>query len=329
MSDGRVLVVGATGHVGSQVAKLLLQQGRPVRAMVRRPEAKIHGATGNLEYVLGDLADPASLRRAMSDVDIVVSSANSIIPSGKTLSVKRINDSGYENLITVAEEAGVHQFVQSSVPKHALEATVPELAGKRLIEKRLLASSMATTIVRNPAFMDVWLVMTGARQAMGTDPHATTRRPYSFMRMWQSITGDLVTKRGVLLAPGGDQQGSVFIATRDVAQMMTGVVGHENAANRIIEAGGPEWITWAEVAELLAQKAGHSVRTVPMPAWLAGMGQTIMQPIMPSAANVLALVKFVATWQPRWNSAPIIKEFNLPQQLSVAEYIEQNWNHTW
>lgn len=325
MSDGRVLIVGATGHVGSQVAKLLLQKGCPVRVMVRREGTSIHGATGDLQYVLGDLSDPASLRRAVTDVDIIVSSANSIIPSGKTLSVKRINDSGYENLITAAEEAGVQQFVQSSVPKHPMEQTVPELAGKRLIEQRLQSSPIASTIIRNPAFMDVWLVMSGARQLIGPDPHATTRRPYNFMRVWQSITGDLVKKHGILLAPGGSQQGSVFISTRDAAQMMAGTVGHQNAFNRIIEAGGPEWITWAEVAELLAKKIDRNVRTLPIPAWFAGIGQSIVQPIMPFAANVLALVKFVAAWQPYWDSAPIVKEFNLPQQLTVAEYIELNW----
>lgn len=83
--------------------------------------------------------------------------------------------------------------------------------------------------------------------------------------------------------PGGSQQGSVFISTRDVAQMMAGTVGHQNALNRIIEAGGPEWITWAEVAELLAKKIDRNVRTLPIPAWFAGIGQSIVQPIMPFA----------------------------------------------
>ena len=326
MSHKRVLVVGATGHVGSQVTKILLSKGYSVRAMVRRVGASVDGAVGDIEYVLGDLADAESLRRAVKDMDFVVSSANSIIPSGTTLSVKQINSSGYDALITAAEDAGVHQFIQSSVPQHAMESTVPELAGKRLLEKRLQASSMAYTIVRNPAFMDVWLVMGGARQAMGADPHATTRRPYGFMKMWQSLTGDLVVNRGLLLAPGGKHQGSVFISTRDVAQMMAGMVGHPNAANRIIEAGGPEWITWAEIAELLSQKVGRKVRTIPMPTWFARMGQHIAQPIMPSAANVLALVKFVAGWQPHWNSQPIVEEFDLPKQISVSEYIDQNWN---
>ncbi len=294
--------------------------------MIRREGAKIHGAVGDLEYVLGDLADVASLRRAVTDVDFVVSSANSIIPSGKTLSVKRISDSGYEALIAAAEKAGVQQFVQSSVPKHPIESTVPELAGKRLIEQRLQSSSMASTIVRNPAFMDVWLVMAGARQAIGADPHATTRRPYSVMKMWQYMMGDLVVKHRLMIAPGGREQGSVFISTYDTAQMMASMVGHPNAVNRIIEAGGPEWITWAEIADLFAQKVGHSVKTISMPAWLASMGQNTIQPLMPSAANVLALVKFVATWQPRWDSQPIVEEFNLPKQTTVSDYIERNWN---
>lgn len=327
-SETRTLVLGATGHVGSQVVKALLKRGRPVRALVRKPHAKVHGAEGlgDLDYAVGDLADRESLRRALDGVDIVVSSANGIIPSGKTMSVKSINRDGHDALIKEAERAGVRQFVQSSVPTWEREHTVPELAGKRALEARLAASSIPATIVRNPAFMDVWLVMGGCRQLIGPDPHATTRRPYGFMRMWQAMTGNLVTRRGVLLAPGGGRHGAPFIATRDVAEILAGAVGRDDCLNRIIEAGGPEWVTWHEVAEKLSRKTGRKVRPVPMKAWFAATGQGAMRPIMPSAANVLALVKLVAAHQPRWEDPPIVEELGLPEQMTLDRYIEQNWN---
>ena len=151
MSEPRTLVVGATGHVGSQVVKSLLRRGRPVRALVRSQGRVIHGAggLGDLDYAVGDLSDRESLKRALDGVDIVVSSANSIIPSGRTLSVAKINDEGSDRLIAEAEQAGVRQFVQSSVPTWERESTVPELAGKRMVEQRLASSPIAHDRRRN------------------------------------------------------------------------------------------------------------------------------------------------------------------------------------
>lgn len=329
MTEHRILVAGATGQVGSQAVRILLDQGHFVRALVRRADAKVlglEGASGTLEYAVGSLEDRASLVRALDGIDTVVSSANGIIPSGKTMSIKAMAAGGYEDFISAAEEAGVRHWVQSSVPTWVKGDTVPELAGKRLIEQRLERSPIAATIVRNPAFMDVWLVMTGAKQATANHPHATTKRPFGFMKMWQGMVGNLVSKRRIMLAPGGKDHGSPFIATIDVAHMMAGMVGKQASYNRIIESGGPQWMTWGEVADLLSKTTGHKVRPVAMPVWFARMGQVMMQPIAPSAASILGLVRLVATHQPQWESQPIVDEFDLPKQTTVAEYLDQNWS---
>ena len=134
-----------------------------------------------------------------------------------------------------------------------------------------------------------------------------------------------MAQRGVLLAPGGADHGAPFITTTDVARIMAGAVSHPPDADRTIEADGPEWLTWAEVAERLSAQAGRKVRCVPMPGWFAAAGQTLMRPVVPSASNVLALVRFVATHQPHWEAPPIVAEFGLPPQVTVAEYLKTNW----
>ncbi|MEM0948219.1 MAG: NmrA family NAD(P)-binding protein [Pseudomonadota bacterium] len=322
----KILVAGATGQVGSQVVKALLRKGYAVRALMRRPDAIVHGAEGKIEYAIGSIEDIASLERALVGIETVISSANGIIPSGATMSTRAMHEKGYEGFIAAAERAGVRHWIQSSVPVHELEARVPELAGKRIIEKRLNASPIAATIFRNPAFMDVWLVMIGAVQAMGDDPHSTCARQFGFVKFWQRLTGNLVQKRGILLAPGGRDHGAPMISTRDVAEMMAATVGKQAAHNRTIEAGGPEWITWGQVADLMSKKAGRKVRAVTMPAWFAAIGQALTQPFFPAASNVLGLTRFVAAYQPRWDSAPIVEEFDLPPQLTVAEYLDRNWH---
>ncbi|USY22920.1 NAD(P)H-binding protein [Nocardiopsis exhalans] len=63
------LVVGATGNVGSQVVRRLLEEGRPVRALSRTPEAA--DLPSGAESVRGDLTDPASLDNALTGADAV------------------------------------------------------------------------------------------------------------------------------------------------------------------------------------------------------------------------------------------------------------------
>ncbi|WP_224816533.1 SDR family oxidoreductase [Hasllibacter sp. MH4015] len=322
----KVLVVGATGHVGSQAAQFAQEAGHTVRAMVRR-EGTTFDAPG-IEPVLGDLADRESLRRALHGIEVVVATANAIIPQGRTQSIPQMARDGYGALIEEAEAAGVRHFILASVPAHPLERAVPELAAKRTIEALLMRSRLAYTILRNPAFTDVWLVMAGAGQAAGRNPFATTGRSFGFVRLWQALTGNLVQRRGVMLAPGGAGHGAPFITTQDVARMLVGVIGKQKAFNRVIEAGGPEWLTWRDVADLLSRKTGRRVRIVAMPSWLAATAQLLVRPFSAPAGNVLGLVRFVATHQPRWDAPTMVEEFDLPPQVTVAQYLDTHWSET-
>ena len=59
-----VLVVGATGQVGSNVVRKLVQKGKKVRALVRQEGKTIHGLDEGVEYVVGDLSNRVSLEKS-------------------------------------------------------------------------------------------------------------------------------------------------------------------------------------------------------------------------------------------------------------------------
>lgn len=65
----RILVLGGTGLMGREVLGALARRGVPARALVRDP-ARL-GHPEGVEVVVGDLRDPASLRAAVHDVDVV------------------------------------------------------------------------------------------------------------------------------------------------------------------------------------------------------------------------------------------------------------------
>ena len=325
LRDKRFLVVGATGHVGSKITGRLAEKGCDVTAMVRRPGGKIEDPyNGVIKYVVADLSDEASIRRALVGIDVVISTANGIIPQKKGDHARSVNE-GAERLIRLCEEIGVERFVQSSVPSYPHEHRVPELRGKRLIEQRLEASSMQTIVVRNPAFMDVFLVMGGFGGGADHSHHATTKREYGFAKLYMRMIGGLVEKHGLMIAPGGAKHGTPTIATRDVAEMIVGAALYEGGDDLLIEAGGPQWLTWRQIADIIGEKTGRKIRIIPLPAWLARLNQVLATPFSKPAANIFALMSFVASYQPRWNSAEVVRRFDLPKQMTVSDYLDANY----
>ena len=326
LHERKFLVVGATGHVGSKVAIRLAEKGYDVTAMVRQEGATIRDPfNGVIKYTIGDLKDLDSVRKAVAGKDVVFSSANGILPQKKNDNAKNVNESALD-LIRLCEEAGVSRFVQSSVPPYKGEDNVPELRGKRLIEARLKQSTMQTIIIRNAAFMDVFIPMGGFKQAQDRSAHATTKRNYDFAQRFMSLTGNFVEKYGIFFAPGGAIHGTPIVATRDVAEMMVGGMLYEGTDNLLIEAGGPEWLTWGEIAGLIAKKTGRKkIRVLPMPSWMISINRALVSPFSPAADNMFALMGFVANYQPHWEAPSIVERFNLPKQMTVADYLDTNY----
>lgn len=110
-----VLVTGATGFVGSAVARALLARGRLVRALVRAGSERGNLAGLDIETVEGDLTDPASLARAVAGCEAVLHVAADYriwVPDpGPML---RANVEGTEALMLAALAAGVGRVVYCS-----------------------------------------------------------------------------------------------------------------------------------------------------------------------------------------------------------------------
>jgi dihydroflavonol-4-reductase len=67
----KAFVTGATGFVGSHVARVLAEQGADLRLLVRSGSNPRNIQTLNADRVIGDLRDPLSIERAMSGCDVV------------------------------------------------------------------------------------------------------------------------------------------------------------------------------------------------------------------------------------------------------------------
>ncbi len=109
----RVLVTGATGFIGMEVATQLAEQGLQPRLMVRRAARAPLLHHLDAEVVFGDLAAPATLRRAVEGCDAVIHLAGRAVFEP----AHRLVDSfvvGTRNLAEAAAAAGVSRVVFAS-----------------------------------------------------------------------------------------------------------------------------------------------------------------------------------------------------------------------
>ncbi len=109
----KILVTGATGKVGSRLAKRLAQRGDHVRALVRDRARGADLLEGRVELVEGDLQDPSSLEAAVRGVDVVVHCA-AFFRGATAEQAHAVNDVGSRHLANAARAASVKRFIFTS-----------------------------------------------------------------------------------------------------------------------------------------------------------------------------------------------------------------------
>ena len=115
MSRSKALVTGATGFVGAAVARALLAEGWHVRALVRGGSDCRNVATLEVEQVVGDLTDAASLERACDGCEAafhVAADYRLWAPQPQVLYETNVDGTG--NLLDAAQRAGVRRVVYTS-----------------------------------------------------------------------------------------------------------------------------------------------------------------------------------------------------------------------
>ena len=130
------LVTGAAGFLGSHVTRQLVARGDDVRVLLRASSTNRAIADLPLEYVTGDLRDPASLDRAMKGVKRVFHvAADYRLWAKRKQDIYDSNVGGTKNLLDAAKRAGVEQLIYTSTvatiavdrPQHPNEFTDAKL----------------------------------------------------------------------------------------------------------------------------------------------------------------------------------------------------------
>jgi uncharacterized protein YbjT (DUF2867 family) len=284
------VVVGATGVVGGRICQLLLEQGRPVRALVRATsssEAVERLRTLGAEIVVGDLKSRASLEQALAGSHTVFSTASAIGAPKEGDSFETVDLEGMRTLIDVARAAGTQRIVYVSVL--GIADDFPMGRAKRGVEEALRAGGVDYTIVQPSVFMDSWLA-----PEMGFDYHAGA----------VNIFGDGQARLG-------------WVHSSDVARLAVAAAASPAARNATLHLTGPHALTPLEVVAEFEAATGRSFAVSHVPhealaAQRAGAGN-------PWEETFAALMQRFAAGDPA-QVTPLPAELDFPR-TSVATFV--------
>ena len=233
-----ILVVGATGVLGTEICSLLAERGEAVRALTRGSSAgdKVTQLREwGVEIAVGDLKDRATLDAACDGVSHVISTATSIVSRGEGDTFESVDRQGQLDLVAAAKQAGVRQFIFVSFPE--AKVAFPLQDAKRAVERALEESGMGYTILQPTFFMEVWL-----SPALGFDPAAGRARIY-----------------------GTGENKISWISYKDVARFAVAALDNPAALDSVIPLGGPEALSPLEAVSVFENATGRtfSVEHVP------------------------------------------------------------------
>jgi nucleoside-diphosphate-sugar epimerase len=252
-----VAVTGATGFIGQHLIATLAARGYQLRLLVRRlPALPAETAVGSVELVVGDVTDPAALRRLVRGAGAVIHLAGAI-KALRRADFFRLNALAVHELLAAltATQSPARVLLLSS-----LAAREPHLsdyaASKQAGEDRLAAVAPAAgwTAIRAPAVYGP-----GDRETL------------AFFR-W--------VKRGVAPVPAGDRGRVSLIHVTDLCATVTAALDHPPPDDVYeIDDGAAGGYSLADMAAVAADVFGRRVRVLPVPrvalASVAGVQQVL------------------------------------------------------
>lgn len=290
-----ILIIGATGILGSEICRLLTANGKPVRAMVRETsdKAKIENLKAlGVQIVRGDLRNKSTFGTALQGATAIITTTSSMpfsyVPGEND--IEKVDIEGMKNLIDAARSGSVKHFIYTSFSGQ-IDLDFPLGNAKRAVEQYLKKSGMVYTILRPSCFMEVWLTA-----AVGFD----------------------VANAKVQLCGDGTKPLS-YISIKDVARFAAESLENSAAKNATLELGGPEQLSQQEAVRIFEKisRRKFAVQTIPEEALKSQLDEAID----PMQKSFSGLMLCVANGDPI-NMEAVLKAF--PMKLTSVNEFAQN-----
>ena len=259
--NARVLVAGATGYLGAFVAKEFTKRGHFVRALARSPE-KLDPIRDELdEIVIGEVTQPDTLAGVCDGIEVVFSSVGITKQKGK-LTFGDVDYQGNLNLLREAQKAGVRKFIYVSVFNGPSLLHLDIIKAHEDFVAELKASGLDYAVIRPTGyFSDMGEYLQMAKKG----------------RVW-------------LVGSGENRMNPIHGADLAVA-----CVDAMEGTEREVEVGGPETLTYRQIAEIALDAAGKEIRITSVPVWIIRLSVTLMRLLNRHNGELLAFFAAMMT----------------------------------
>jgi uncharacterized protein YbjT (DUF2867 family) len=230
------LVFGASGYIGTNLVPRLLATGKRVRASARNREVIEARSWPDVECVSADALRPDTLAAALHGVDVAFYLVHSMSAGSGFGALDR---EAAANFGRAAAAAGVRRIVY-------LGGLIPDQPRS----EHLLSRKETGAVLRQSG-----VPVTEVRAGMIIGPGSAA---YEVIR-------DLVNHLPVMVTPTWVQSRSTPIALDDLLDYLIAVAGIDAAANMVLDAGGPEAVTYEEIMRCYARLVGRRPRILAVP----------------------------------------------------------------
>jgi uncharacterized protein YbjT (DUF2867 family) len=301
--SGMILISGGTGFVSRVLVRRLSELGRDIRILIRPSDKSPSLPLGiPVEVAVCSLSDPRGLQVAMKGVDTVFHLASSET-SGNQADLMKVDIQGTENIAGAAREAGIDRFYYLSHLGVDRASAYPVLKAKAIAETHIRNSDLDYTIFR-----------TGLLYGIGD--HFTTR-----------IASLLQALPFIFFLPGSGQNLVQPLWVEDLITCMLWSLDDQKTRKQTISVGGPEFLSFRRVVEIIMQKVGsHRLLVAITPAYLRALTVIFEQSFHAFPVSVLWLDYLAADRTTAIDS--VTRHFGLLPSLfeTRLEYLTgENW----
>jgi dihydroflavonol-4-reductase len=291
-----VAITGATGHVGSNLVRQLLERGDTVRALTRNPDpAELHGLP--IEKVAGDVSSGQGLPELLDGAELVFHLAAQISIVGPMNGlVHRVNVEGARNVAAAAREAGVRRMVHCC-SVHVFEPEPfhePTSESRRRVQRGMapaydVSKAEGESAVREAIANGLDAVIVHPSGVMGPFDFKPSRMGHVLLKLYRR-------RLPALLAGGFD-----WVDARDVSAGMLAAAERGRTGESYLLTG--HYRTVAQIADVAQGITDVPRPRLVCPKWVADIGAPFMD---------------LAAWAMRGGEPLYTSESLMPLMLRMA-----------